>query len=155
MDRYNRLYLCPQFFLAPIIFMPLLWKGFWRGGIWGKDLFYLSKIFTLWWSVIRSLTVCASSSYESLYLFSSTFIKKASLMRLRKLLILRFSIFLVLRHFNTISHIVLTTNNKIILLLLHNRNVVILMNTNTKIWYIGYLICDIQRLRTAGMELYF
>ena len=58
--------------------------------------------------------------------------------------------------FNTVPHVVVTPNYKIILWLLHNCNVVTVINHNVNIWYAGYLICDLKgvtthRLRTTGL----
>lgn len=51
-----------------------------------------------------------------------------------------FSTFLILIPFNTVPHVVVTPDCKI-LLLLHNCNFATVMNHNANICYAGYLIC--------------
>ena len=46
--------------------------------------------------------------------------------------------------FNTVLHVVMTPNHKIILLLFHNYNFATVMICNVNIWYVGYLICDLK-----------
>lgn len=53
-----------------------------------------------------------------------------------------FSAFLILRPFNTVPHVVVTANRKIISLLLYNCNFASVLNCNVNIWYAGHLICD-------------
>lgn len=48
---------------------------------------------------------------------------------------------LMLWLFNTVPHVVVTLNHKIILLLLQNYNIATIMNCDAHIWYTGYLIC--------------
>ena len=55
--------------------------------------------------------------------------------------------------FNTIPHVVVTPNNKIILLLLYNCNFASIMNCNVNIWYAGYLVFDPWRSCSTGWEI--
>jgi hypothetical protein len=43
---------------------------------------------------------------------------------------------------NTVPHVVITPNHKVISLLLYNCNFATLVNCNINIWYVEYLICD-------------
>ena len=51
-----------------------------------------------------------------------------------------FSTFLMLQPFNTVIHIMVSPNHKIISLPLHHCNFSTVMNGNVNIWYAGYLI---------------
>ena len=52
------------------------------------------------------------------------------------------STFLILQLLNTVSHVVVNPNHKIISLLLHNCNFAAIINNNVTISYAGYLICS-------------
>jgi hypothetical protein len=63
-----------------------------------------------------------------------------------------FSTFLMLWPFNTVLHVVVTSNHKIISLLLHNCNFAVVINCNVNIWNIGYLIYDPQEGHDSQVE---
>ena len=68
------------------------------------------------------------------------------------------STFLILQLLNTVSHVVVNPNHKIISLLLHNCNFATVVNHNVNILYAGYLICNspkvvmVHRLRITVLD---
>ena len=111
---------------------------------------YFYRLQVCWGLLIpRKNQIKFSSAFRKLFALCSW----SCAMRIQYSIGRSFSTFLMPRPFNTVPHVVVTSQTiKLCILLLHNYNFATVMNHNVNIWYVWYLICNHQRDRDPQVQ---